>query len=118
MSFRSGNLSYNDATALFHEFGHVFHMLFSRTQYQHLAGIRAPIDFVETPSTLMEYYLTNYDFVSNFAKDTDGKILPLSTFENIMQQRRSSFVPKVRHDISFSMFDMVRIIYFKGNIDF
>lgn len=58
------SLSFQNVTTLYHEFGHALHSLLSRTEYQHLAGVRAPPDFVEMPSTLMEHFLRDYNVVS------------------------------------------------------
>lgn len=49
-------LSLADANCIFHEWGHVMNALLSRTEYQHLAGTRGPVDFVEVPSLMFEHF--------------------------------------------------------------
>lgn len=49
-------LSYVTVDTLFHEFGHCLQNFLSRTRYQHTSGARAYLDWVETPSTLMEFF--------------------------------------------------------------
>lgn len=61
-------LTHAEVETLFHEFGHALHSLLSRTEFQHLAGTRAQLDFVETPSHLFEYFAWDYRFVRTFAK--------------------------------------------------
>ena len=61
-------LSHSEVETLFHEFGHALHSLMSRTKFQHLSGTRGAVDFVETPSHLLEYFCFDYDTVSKFAK--------------------------------------------------
>ena len=51
-------LSFDDATTLFHEFGHGLHGLLSNVTYERLAGTNVLNDFVELPSQLFEHWLT------------------------------------------------------------
>ncbi|KAG5189119.1 putative mitochondrial intermediate peptidase [Tribonema minus] len=49
-------LSHGELETLLHEFGHALHSLLSRTEFQHASGTRAPVDWVEVPSHLLEYF--------------------------------------------------------------
>ncbi|EWM25405.1 mitochondrial intermediate peptidase [Nannochloropsis gaditana] len=60
-------LTHAELEALFHEFGHALHSLLSRTRFQHVAGTRAPVDFVETPSHLLEYFVWDQRVLAQFA---------------------------------------------------
>lgn len=72
----------SDAEVIFHEFGHVLASLLARTRYHHVAGSRCALDFVETPSTLMEYFLWDFDVLKLFAKHRiSGQQLPERVFE-------------------------------------
>ena len=46
----------SEVETLFHEWGHVLASLLNKTTYQQLAGTRATLDFVETPSLLWERF--------------------------------------------------------------
>ncbi len=48
------NLAPYEVESLFHEWGHTLASVCSDTRYQQLAGTRAALDFVETPSMLFE----------------------------------------------------------------
>lgn len=39
-----------------------------RSEFQHVAGTRAQLDFVETPSTLMEYFAYSPAVLAKFAR--------------------------------------------------
>lgn len=57
-------LSHSEVETLYHEFGHGLHSLLSRTSFQHLSGTRASMDFVETPSHLLEAFARDPGFLS------------------------------------------------------
>ena len=61
-------LSHYELETLFHEFGHALHSILSRTDLQHASGTRVMIDFVETPSTLMENFAWDHRVLKLFAK--------------------------------------------------
>jgi peptidyl-dipeptidase Dcp len=50
-------LSFDDASTLFHEFGHGLHGLLSDVGYERVAGTRVLRDFVELPSQLFEHWV-------------------------------------------------------------
>ena len=50
-------LSFDDATTLFHEFGHGLHGLLSNVGYERLSGTSVLRDFVELPSQIFEHWL-------------------------------------------------------------
>jgi peptidyl-dipeptidase Dcp len=60
-------ISWDDAVALFHEFGHALHGLNSRVEYPSLAGTNVVRDFVEFPSQLNENWLSTPEVLSRFA---------------------------------------------------
>merc|ERR1740117_1507190 len=45
-------ITWNDATTMFHEFGHALHGLLSNVNYPSLAGTNVARDYVEFPSQL------------------------------------------------------------------
>ena len=60
-------LSWDDATTLFHEFGHALHALCSDVDYPSLAGTRVARDYVEFPSQILEHWLSTPEILDRFA---------------------------------------------------
>jgi intermediate peptidase len=93
--------------ALFHEFGHAMHACLSRTTYQALAGARGPLDFVEIPSHLMEYFASDYRVQREFALHfRTGEPLPAAVAERLARSR-SLFAPTaIANQIVLALFDL------------
>ena len=60
-------ISWDDATTLFHEFGHALHGLCSDVTYPSLSGTNTPRDYVEFPSQILERWLSTPDVLNKFA---------------------------------------------------
>ena len=69
-------LSFEDATTLFHEFGHGLHGLLSSVTYERLSGTSVLRDFVELPSQLFEHWLSEPEVLKRHARHylTDAPI--------------------------------------------
>ncbi|KAI9567715.1 hypothetical protein HD554DRAFT_2205377 [Boletus coccyginus] len=51
---RPALMGHFDVTTLFHEMGHIFHELLSRTRYSRFHGTTVALDFAEAPSQMLE----------------------------------------------------------------
>ena len=60
-------IGWDDATTLFHEFGHALHGLLSSVTYPSLAGTSVARDFVEFPSQLFERWFPTAELLGRFA---------------------------------------------------
>ncbi|MCP2027016.1 peptidyl-dipeptidase Dcp [Flavobacterium sp. HSC-32F16] len=60
-------ISWDDATTLFHEFGHALHGLCSNVTYPSLSGTSVARDYVEFPSQLLEHWLSTPEVLNKFA---------------------------------------------------
>jgi len=70
-------ISWDDAVALFHEFGHALHGLCSNVPYPSLAGTNTVRDFVELPSQLNENLLLTSEVLERFARHAQsGEPMP------------------------------------------
>jgi peptidyl-dipeptidase Dcp len=60
-------ISWDDATTMFHEFGHALHGLSSNVAYPSLSGTSVARDFVELPSQILEHWLATPEVLTRFA---------------------------------------------------
>lgn len=77
-------ISWDDATTLFHEFGHALHGLSSNVTYPSLSGTAVARDYVEFPSQLLEHWLSTPEVLQKFALHYEtGKPIPQSLVDKI-----------------------------------
>lgn len=77
-------ISWDDATTMFHEFGHALHGLLSDVKYPSLAGTAVARDFVEFPSQINEYWLAQPEVLNKFALHYQtGKPIPKALVDKI-----------------------------------
>jgi peptidyl-dipeptidase Dcp len=83
-------ISWDDATALFHEFGHALHGLNSNVRYPSLSGTNVARDYVEFPSQLLEHWLSTPEVLNRFALHyRTGQPIPPALVEKI--EKASTF---------------------------
>ena len=79
-------ISWDDATTLFHEFGHALHGLGSKVGYPSVSGTAVSRDFVEFPSQLLEHWLSTPEVLNRFALHfKTGAPIPKDLLEKIEQ---------------------------------
>lgn len=61
-------LTWDEATTLFHEFGHALHGMLSNCKYNTLSGTAVARDFVEMPSQFNESFATIPEIFDHYAK--------------------------------------------------
>lgn len=70
-------LTFDEATTLFHEFGHALHGLLSNVTYESLSGTSVSRDFVELPSQVMENWAADPEVLKQYAKHYEtGEAVP------------------------------------------
>ena len=79
-------LSWDDASTLFHEFGHGLHGMLSNVTYRSLSGTNVPRDFVEFPSQVYEHWLDQPEVLAEFAVHAEtGEAMPAEMIERLMK---------------------------------
>jgi len=81
-------ISWDDATTMFHEFGHALHGLNSSVTYPSLSGTAVARDYVEFPSQLMEHWLSTPEVLQKFAVHYQtGKPIPQALVDKINRSK-------------------------------
>ncbi len=80
-------ISLDDASTLFHEFGHGIHYLLQNVEYPDLAGV--PRDFVEFPSQVNERWLMTPEILNQFARHYQtNEPMPQALLDRILASER------------------------------
>ena len=81
-------LSFDDASTLFHEFGHALHGLLSRVRYPSQSGTSVRRDFVEFPSQVYEHWLEAPQTLREYARHHEtGAAIPDDLIERLLAAR-------------------------------
>jgi peptidyl-dipeptidase Dcp len=81
-------ITWDDATGMFHEFGHALHGLNSNVTYPSLAGTSVPRDYVEFPSQLLENWLFTRALLDQYALHVEtGKPIPSQLVDKIQRSK-------------------------------
>ncbi|HOW09352.1 MAG TPA: M3 family metallopeptidase [Bacteroidales bacterium] len=77
-------LTPDEASTLFHEFGHALHQLLSNSTYPGVSGTSVPRDFVELPSQIMEHWVLEPEVLKVYAKHYQtGEVIPSDLIEKL-----------------------------------
>jgi peptidyl-dipeptidase Dcp len=83
-------VSWDDASTMFHEFGHALHGLLSSVTYPSLSGTSVARDYVEFPSQVLERWLPTPEVLGRFALHyRTGQPMPVELARKI--ERTSTF---------------------------
>jgi len=102
----AGLLSHSEVETLLHEFGHALHSLLGRTHFQHLAGTRAAMDFIEVPSHVMENYAWDPAFLKLIGRHyRSGEELDDATIARVVRGRFAFKSLEATNQVLYSEFD-------------
>jgi peptidyl-dipeptidase Dcp len=82
-------LTFDEVTALFHEFGHAIHGMLSNVRYPLLAGTSVPRDFVEYPSQYNEMWAREPAVIAHFARHYQtGAPMPRELLDKVLAAQK------------------------------
>jgi peptidyl-dipeptidase Dcp len=77
-------LTADEASTVFHEFGHALHQLLSNSTFPGVSGTSVARDFVELPSQIMEHWVLEPEVLKVYAKHYQtGEVIPVEIVEKL-----------------------------------
>ncbi|MFO7736697.1 MAG: M3 family metallopeptidase [bacterium] len=100
-------VNHHDVETIFHEFGHLIHMIFAGNQkYLRFSGTRCQRDFVEVPSNLFEEWAWNASVLRMFATDDEGNPIPETLVEKMNAARKTGNAIRVARQMYLAMLSL------------
>lgn len=90
-----------------HEFGHALHGLSSQAKYPSFSGTNVYHDFVELFSQFNENFLTEKEFLDDFARHySTGEVMPAELIEKFVESKRFGAAYACMRQLGFGFLDM------------
>lgn len=100
-------LTFDEASTLFHEFGHALHGLLSECTYPSVAGTSVARDFVELPSQVMENWAADPEVLKIYAKHwKTGETIPQELIDKLQNSSHFNQGFVVTEFMSAALLDM------------
>ncbi|MDZ7707981.1 MAG: M3 family metallopeptidase [Trueperaceae bacterium] len=104
---RPALLTHDEASTVFHEFGHLLHHLLSTVEIRSLGGTNVPWDFVELPSQILENWLWEDEALVRIARHVDdGTPLPEEVRTRMRAARTFGAAHHMARQLSFGTVDL------------
>ena len=102
-------LTHDDATTLFHEFGHGLQHMLTQVDEHGVSGISGvEWDAVELPSQFMENFCWEWEVLRHMTAHVDtGEPLPRALFDKMIAAKNFQAGMQTLRQIEFSLFDML-----------
>ncbi len=100
-------LKFDEVVTLFHEFGHVTHNIFTKSEYGRFSGTSTAMDFVEVPSKMLEnwaYYPEVLNKISSHYRS--GEKLPEDIIKRLIDSKNMDSGLFYLRQIFFSILDI------------
>lgn len=108
----------SDVKTLFHEFGHALHDFLGSTQFATLSGTQVKRDFVEMPSQMLEYWLTDPEILKMISSHYQtGQPLPDEMIQSLALLRKMNQRLNLQQQLFYAYFAL-QVHTSDDNLDF
>ncbi|GEQ69643.1 hypothetical protein JCM33374_g3316 [Metschnikowia sp. JCM 33374] len=96
-----------EVTTLFHEMGHAVHNLLSQTKHARFQGTNVPMDFVECPSQMLEFWTWSRTELKNLSGHyLTGNPIPDELIDQVITSKYMNLALSNFRQLIYSFFDM------------
>lgn len=100
-------LSHEDVGTLFHEFGHIMHMVLTQAPYASYSGASVAWDFVEAPSQMLENWVWEPEILKMISQHySTRQPLPDSMIQSLIRSRKFNQAFFTTRQLVLGLFDM------------
>lgn len=94
-------------SVLFHEIGHAFHIILSKTETVQFLGTHVPMDFVECPSQVLEAFMTSPQVLHDISQHYQtGEKIAIEEVEKLSPAFNINAASKTLRQLYAAFFDM------------
>jgi oligopeptidase A len=111
-------LSLDEVQTLFHEFGHLLHLLCGRVEVRARSSYAVAWDFIELPSQIMENWTYEHDALLLFARHvTTGEPIPAELVERVRAARTFQAAWAQMSQLSYAAVDLALHVELDPDVD-
>lgn len=106
-------LTHDEVQTVFHEFGHLLHLLLCRVEQRGRSSSNVAWDFIELPSQILENWTWEREALTLFAKHHEtGEALPQELLDRLLRSRRFLEATAMMRQLAFGTADLALHIDF------